>query len=55
MSELKLLLTIIEKLKYNKLNSQHDVLKILKYTIFRLAKLAFFRCVNKFKLVYNSF
>ena len=28
--------------KYNKLNSQHDVYKILKFTIFRLAKLAFF-------------
>ena len=30
-------------------------IKFLKYTIFRLAKLAFFRCKNKFKLVYNSF
>ena len=29
-SELKLLLTIIEKLKYNKLNSQHEVYKNLK-------------------------
>ena len=34
---------IIEKLKYNKLNSQHDVYKILINSIFRLAKPAFFR------------